>query len=84
MMGAADDENARRQRFARQMERGLSSLHFDSARWIAQFPGATPTERARWAQRLLLTVEPQLPTDLDADSLTVVRGLVLDAAYQLK
>ena len=82
--GAASDETARRQRFMRQMERGLSSVHFDSARWMAQFPGATPAERARWAQRLLLAAEPQQTPDLDADSLTLVRALVLDAAYQLK
>ena len=82
--GAANAERARQQRFARQMERGLSSLHFDSARFMAQFPGTAPNERARWAQRLLLAVAPQQPTDSTADSLAVVRALVLDAAYQLK
>ena len=66
------------------MERWLASLQFDSARWIAQFPGSTPSERARWAKRLLLAVEPQQPADFSADSLTLVHGLVLDAAYQLK
>ena len=34
----ADDDKARAQRFARQIERGLASLDFDSARWIARFP----------------------------------------------
>ena len=81
---ALDEDKARQQRFARQMERGLASVQFNSARWIAQFPGATPNERARWAQRLLLAVEPQQPADFSADSLTLVHGLVLDAAYQLK
>jgi len=82
--GAASAESARRQRLARQMERGLSSLHFDSARFMAQFPGASPVEQAAWAQRLLLPVLPQQPIDPAADSLAVVRGLALDAAYQLK
>ena len=81
--GVGDDQ-ARQQRFARQMERGLSSAHFDSARWIAQFTGVSPSERARGAQRLLLAVEPQQAADLTADSLALVHGLVLDAAYQLK
>jgi hypothetical protein len=66
------------------MDRALSSLQFDGARFLAQFPGASPDERARWAQRLLLAVPPQQPSDRAADSLAVVRGYVLDAAYQLK
>jgi hypothetical protein len=66
------------------MERGLSSLHFDGARFMAQFPGSSPAEQAAWAQRLLLAVLPQQPIDPAADSLAVVRGLALDAAYQLK
>jgi len=82
--GVPDDEKARQQRFLRQVERGLSRLHFDSARWMAQFPGATSAERAQAAQRLLLATEPQQAADLHADSLALVRGLVLDAAYQLK
>jgi uncharacterized protein (DUF1800 family) len=82
--GALDEEKARQQRFARQMERGMSSVHFDSTRWMAQFPGATPAERAREAQHLLLAVKPQQAADLSADSLSLVHALVLDAAYQLK
>ena len=82
--GGVNDDKARQQRFARQMERGLASVQFNSARWIAQFPGGTPSERAREAQRLLLAVAPQQAADLTADSLTLVHGLVLDAAYQLK
>ena len=78
------DEAARRQRFVRQMERGLASLEFDSARWMAQFPDAGATERERAAQRLLLATAPQVSPELPADSLTFVRGIVLDAAYQLK
>jgi hypothetical protein len=82
--GAANDDTIRQQRFARQMERGLASLDFDSARWIAQFPGATAAERGRAAQRLLLATAPQQPPYLDADSRTLVHAILLDAAYQLK
>jgi len=82
--GAASADGVRQQRLTRQMERGVTSLHFDSADFMTRFPGAAPDERAMWAQRLLLAVAPQLPTDPAAGSLAVVRGLMLDAAYQLK
>ena len=82
--GVADDDKARQQRFLRQMERGIASLDFDSARWMAQFPGAVPAERARAAQQLLLATAPQQRPDYDADSRTLVHAIVLDAAYQLK
>ena len=82
--GVPDDEKARQQRFLRRMERGLASLDFDSARWIAQFPGATTAERGRAAQQLLLATGPQQRPDFDADSRTLVHAIVLDAAYQLK
>ena len=80
----ADDDNARRQRFLRRTERALASLDFDSARWIAQFPGANAAERGRAAQQLLLATAPQQPPDFDDDSRTLVHAIVLDAAYQLK
>ena len=82
--GVPDDDKARQQRFARQMERGLASLDFDSAHWIAQFPGVTAAERGRAAQQLLLATAPQQPPDFDADSRTLVHAIMLDAAYQLK
>jgi uncharacterized protein (DUF1800 family) len=82
--GVGDDDKARRQRFLRQMERGLASLDFDSARWIANFPGASAPERGRAAQQLLLAVAPQQPLDFDLDSRALVHAMVLDAAYQLK
>ena len=66
------------------LDRGLSNLHFDSARFMAQFPGVSPEERARWAQRLLLPVAPQPAGEPTMDSLAVLRALVLDPAYQLK
>jgi uncharacterized protein (DUF1800 family) len=82
--GVPDDDKARQQRFRLQMERGLGSADFDSTRWMATFPGASSAERERAAQRLLLAVPPQVSPDLSADSQTFVRGIVLDAAYQLK
>ncbi len=82
--GASGEEKARQQRLQRQMERGLASLHFDSARWMAKLPGADAAERTQAAQRLLLATEPQQAVDPNADSLALLRGLVLDAAYQLK
>ena len=82
--GVPDDDKARQQRFLRQMERGLASLEFDSARWMAQFPGANAAQRARAAQQLLLATAPQQRPDYDADSRTLVHAIVLDAAYQLK
>jgi hypothetical protein len=80
----ADDAKARQQRFLRQMERGLASLDFDSARWMTQFPGAGTADRGRAAQQLLLATAPQQQPDYDADSRTLVHAIVLDAAYQLK
>ena len=82
--GTASDDKARQQRFARQMERGLASLDFDSAQWLAQFPGSTPADRARASERLLLATEPSQPLDFGADSRTLVHAIVLDASYQLK
>jgi uncharacterized protein (DUF1800 family) len=81
---AADDEKGRQQRFRRRMERGLASVRLDSARFLAQFSGATPEARAQVAQRLLLVIGPQQAPDRNADSLALVRELLLDAAYQLK
>jgi uncharacterized protein (DUF1800 family) len=79
-----DDEKARQQRFRRAMERGLATAHLDSAAWLAALPGAAPAARARSAQRLLLATAPLQAPDPEADALTLVRGLVQDAAYQLK
>jgi len=77
-------EAARAQRMRREMNRALSQAHFDSARFVASFPGSTADERGRAAQRLLLAMPPVHAVDTGADSLTLARSLVLDAAYQLK
>jgi uncharacterized protein (DUF1800 family) len=82
--GLPDDAKARAQRLRREVERGLASVRFDSGRWLATLPGDGPAARAQSAQRLLLATAPLQMPDGDADALTLVRGLVLDAAYQLK
>jgi uncharacterized protein (DUF1800 family) len=79
-----DVDRMRRARYAREMERGLADLGFDSARWMAQFPGATAAAREHAAQRLLLATAPQAEPDYGADSLTFLRGVLQDAAYELK
>ena len=82
--GPVDADGERRQRFLQQMERGASNVRFDSGRWVAQLPGDTAAQRGQRAQRLLLAVAPQQAIDLSAEPSALVRGLVLDAAYQLK
>jgi len=79
-----DSNQLRRARYAREMERGMAGLGFDSARWMAQFPGATAAARERAAQRLLLATAPQTEPDYSTDSLSFVRALLQDAAYELK
>ena len=81
---AVDADAERRRRFVEQMERGMSSVRFDAGRWLAELPGETAAQRGARAQRLLLAVAPQQGVDLSAEPAVVVRGLVLDAAYQLK
>jgi hypothetical protein len=81
---ASDSAAARRQRFLERMERGASSIRFDSAKWLAELPGNDPIERANRARRLLLAVAPQHPIDAAAEPLALVGALLLDPAYQLK
>ena len=83
-LSVADDDKARAQRFQRQIERALASIDFDSARWLAQLPGATVPERGRAAERLLLAVAPLETPDATADSRTLVHAIVLDPAFELK
>lgn len=78
------DDTASMQRMARTVNRGLANVHFDSARFAASMPGASADERARAMERVLLALPPVHALDTGADSLTLARALVLDAAYQLK
>jgi uncharacterized protein (DUF1800 family) len=83
--GAVDPDKARQARFMREMERGMRSVPFESGVWLAQFDTSRGTvSRSDAASRMLLAATPQSRPDMSNDSLTLVRGLVLDAAYQLK
>jgi uncharacterized protein (DUF1800 family) len=82
--GGAPIEATPVQQMRREAIRALARIHFDSARFVASLDGETAAERGRSAQRLLLAVAPVQAVDPGADSLTLVRSLVLDAAYQLK
>ncbi|MDQ6620307.1 MAG: DUF1800 domain-containing protein [Pseudomonadota bacterium] len=78
-------DKPRAQRIAAEIQRGTGSLQLDSARWMAtSFGGDTESSRNAAAARLLLTTSPQQPLDVHADSLTFLRSVLLDAAYQLK
>ena len=83
--GAQDEDKLRQLRFRRAMDRGVSSLQFDSATWLAQF-GSSPdaVKRTGAATRLLLATAPQGVPDPGGEPLAIVRGIVLDVSYQLK
>src|SRR5581483_5744837 len=82
--GIVDEDKLRAQRFARQVQRGLASVHFDSARWMAAFPGRNARERNDGSERLLLATAAQQAPDSTTDPLSFVRAILLDAAYQVK
>ena len=83
-VSAADEsETTRRIRFMRAMDRGLKSVQFDSDVWLGEL-NATPGTRAVAATRMLLAYAPQAQIDAAGEPLTMVRQIVLDAAYQLK
>jgi uncharacterized protein (DUF1800 family) len=79
----AGTELARKIKFMRAMDRGLKSVHFDSARWFDTLEAA-PDQRAAVASRILLAYAPQQDIDRTGESLAIVRQIVLDDAYQLK
>jgi uncharacterized protein (DUF1800 family) len=81
--GAQESDDERRIRFLRAMDRGLRSVQFESTTWFAQFK-ITDSTRSDAAMRLLLAYAPQSAPDPASDPLTMVRHIVLDAAYQLK
>jgi len=64
-------------------------VKFDREGWFARLglPTGAPEDvrdRAQAATRLLLAIPPQTPHEPTDEPLTMVRQLVLDAAYQLK
>lgn len=82
---AADPDKARATRFLRGVDRSIRSVQFDSVAWFGQW--SKPSDaRARNdnAVRLLFAVVPQTPPPQESEPLALVRGLVLDAAYQLE
>ena len=81
--GAQESDEERRIRFVKAMDRGLRSVQFESATWLAQLK-APDANRTDAAMRLLLAYAPQSAPDPASDPLTMVRHIVLDAAYQLK
>jgi len=87
--GAMETEAERQVRFMQAMDRGLASVKFDREGWFARLglPTGAPEDvrdRAQAATRLLLAIPPQTPHEPTDEPLTMVRQLVLDAAYQLK
>ena len=79
----AGAEVARKIRFMRAMDRGLKSVHFDSAQWLVTLKGPEDA-RASAASRVLLAYAPQQDIDPAGEPLAIVRQIVLDDAYQLK
>ena len=83
--GVQDPDKMRQVQFMKAMDRGISSLQFDGGAWLARFQSAgDATARADAATRMLLAVAPQSPPDPRDQPIAVVRGIVLDASYQLK
>ena len=80
-----DPDKARQIRFMRAMDRGMQSVHFDSAAWFARLGSPSVAgDRSGAAERLLLATSPQTALAQTDEPLSIVRALVLDAAYQLK
>jgi len=71
-------------RIARGIERGLRSVRFDAAGWLARRDGTTREARLDSARMLLLPIPRQLPAPADADATTAVHAMLLDPAYELK
>ena len=69
---------------ARVIDRGLRSVRFDAAAWLAQRDGATRDARIDAARRLLLPIPPARALPDDTDARAAVYALLLDPAYQLK
>ncbi|HXX83444.1 MAG TPA: DUF1800 domain-containing protein [Casimicrobiaceae bacterium] len=83
--GAQDPDKMRQLQFMKAMDRGISTLQFDGGTWLAQFQSAgNATARTDAVTRLLLAAAPQSPPDPRDGPIALVRGIVLDASYQLK
>jgi len=82
--GITDDDKARAQRLAAQVDRGMRNLHFDAALWLASRSGSTADEKEHAAQALLLALPPQSPPPPGDDALAFLRATLQDPVYQLK
>lgn len=82
--GAANDDTARSQRLAREVDRGMRNLHFDATVWLAARVGTTTDDKERSAQALLLALAPQSPPPSGDDALAFIRATLQDPVYQLK
>ena len=83
--GALDPDKMRQIQFQRAMDLGIASIQFDSTAWLAQFnSGYDSAKRTEAVTRLLVAIAPQTAPDPHSEPLPLVRGIVLDAAYQLK
>ena len=89
---AAMDETAQPaapgERAMMRVDFALRALSFDAAAWVARQPGATPSDRLRAAQRLLLPLPPVTPDVAEAmserEAGALVRAALLDPVYELK
>ncbi|HEY2863131.1 MAG TPA: DUF1800 domain-containing protein [Casimicrobiaceae bacterium] len=79
------NDETRKLRSMRAVDRGLRSVQFDSKSWLAQWkvPGDA-NARSDAAVRLLFAVPPQARPAAGEDALAMLRGLVLDAAFELE
>lgn len=80
----ADDEKRRNLRYAQAINRGFGALTFDSTRWVAHLPGATPPAKREFASLLLVPVELHRPPPAESDLAALLRAVLLDPAFQLK
>ena len=79
-----DTERVRAIRFLRAVDRSIRSVQFDSTAWVAQWK-STADARARddAIVRLLFAVPPRTALQR-SEPVALLRGLVLDPAYELK
>jgi len=58
----------------------LTDIHFDSDRWLAQFPGAD----AAAIEHAVLAIEPANPAEPGVQGVELLRALTQDPVYQLR
>jgi hypothetical protein len=58
----------------------LTDIHFDSDRWLAQFPAAD----AAAIEHAVLAIEPASPAEPGVQGVELLRVLTQDPVYQLR